>query len=61
MTVRIGPAFHVAMAHGGDRREALHAVTVELMSHIAEMLPPEQRGVYADAVAAGQSGDAKPA
>jgi 1-acyl-sn-glycerol-3-phosphate acyltransferase len=50
MTVRVGETFTLTMPKGGDRRESLRLATVELMSHIAEMLPPEQRGVYADAV-----------
>jgi 1-acyl-sn-glycerol-3-phosphate acyltransferase len=47
MTVRVGPAFQLAMAKGADRHEAMRLTTAELMRHIAELLPPEQRGVYA--------------
>jgi 1-acyl-sn-glycerol-3-phosphate acyltransferase len=47
MTVRIGPTFTLTMAKGGDRGEALRDATAELMGHIAALLPPEQRGVYA--------------
>jgi 1-acyl-sn-glycerol-3-phosphate acyltransferase len=50
MTVRVGETFTLSMAKGGDRHESLRLATIELMSHIAALLPPEQRGVYADAV-----------
>jgi len=50
MTVRVGEMFTLTMPKGGDRHESLHLATVELMGHIAALLPPEQRGVYADAV-----------
>jgi 1-acyl-sn-glycerol-3-phosphate acyltransferase len=49
MTVRVGETFTLSMAKGGDRHESLRLATVELMSHIAALLPPEQRGVYASA------------
>ena len=49
MSVRIGPTFALSMAKGGDRAQALRAATAELMGHIAELLPLEQRGVYAAA------------
>jgi 1-acyl-sn-glycerol-3-phosphate acyltransferase len=49
MTVRVGPTFRLTAARGADRREAMRAATAELMRHVAEMLPPEQRGVYAGA------------
>jgi 1-acyl-sn-glycerol-3-phosphate acyltransferase len=49
MTVRVGEAFTLSMPKGGDRHESLRLATVELMSHIAVLLPPEQRGVYAEA------------
>ena len=48
MTVRVGEPFTLTMPKAGDRHEALRAATVELMSHIAELLPSDQRGVYAD-------------
>ena len=53
MTVRVGEPFTLTMPKGAgiDRHQAMAAATTELMRHIAEMLPPEQRGVYADAVA----------
>ena len=49
MTVRVGETFTLSMPKGGDRHESLRLATVELMSHIAVLLPPEQRGVYAEA------------
>jgi hypothetical protein len=52
MKVRIGPIFHLAPAAGPDRREAMRRATAELMSHIAELLPEDQRGVYGDTAAA---------
>jgi 1-acyl-sn-glycerol-3-phosphate acyltransferase len=54
MTVRVGETFTLTMPKGGDRHESLRVATVELMSHVAEMLPPEQRGVYAETVEAGE-------
>ncbi len=46
MRIRIGPVFHLTMERGGDRHEATRAATADLMGHIAELLPPDQRGVY---------------
>jgi 1-acyl-sn-glycerol-3-phosphate acyltransferase len=48
--VRVGETFTLSRPKGGDRHESLRKATVELMGHIAALLPPEQRGVYADAV-----------
>ena len=50
MTVRVGEAFTLSMPKAGDRHESLRLATTELMSHIAALLPPEQRGVYAETV-----------
>jgi len=50
MIVRVGETFKLSIPKGGDRHESLRLATAELMSHIAALLPPEQRGVYADAV-----------
>ncbi|MFI5258499.1 MAG: lysophospholipid acyltransferase family protein [Candidatus Limnocylindrales bacterium] len=47
MTVRVGETFTLTMPKGGDRHEALRLATAELMRHVAELLPPEQQGVYA--------------
>lgn len=62
VTVRYGTAFHVADAlaeEGGgprDRRAATEAATRLVMTRIAELLPPRQRGVYAATEDAGQTG-----
>ena len=48
MGLRIGPVFHLELDHGLDRHEATRAATTDLMRHIAELLPPEQQGVYAE-------------
>jgi 1-acyl-sn-glycerol-3-phosphate acyltransferase len=50
MTVRVGETFRLSIPKGGDRHESLRLATVELMGHIAALLPLEQRGVYADSV-----------
>jgi 1-acyl-sn-glycerol-3-phosphate acyltransferase len=50
MTVRVGDTFTLALPKGGDRRESMRAATAEMMRHVAELLPPEQRGVYAGTV-----------
>lgn len=56
MTVRVGETFTLSMPKGGDRHESLRLATAELMRHLAELLPPEQRGVYGETVeAAGRS------
>ena len=54
MSVRVGETFTLTMPAGADRRESLRLATTELMRHIAEMLPTEQRGVYAETVQAGE-------
>jgi hypothetical protein len=50
MTVRIGQTFTLSMPKAADRHEALRQATAEMMSHVAELLPEEQRGVYAGTV-----------
>jgi len=50
MTVRVGEPFRLDMPRGEDRRESLRLATAELMSHVADLLPPEQRGVYGETV-----------
>lgn len=57
MTVRVGETFKLSIPKGGDRHESLRLATVELMGHIAALLPPEQRGVYADAVQPAYEGE----
>ena len=50
MTVRVGETFTLSIPKGADRHESMRLATVEMMRHVAELLPPEQRGVYAEAV-----------
>jgi 1-acyl-sn-glycerol-3-phosphate acyltransferase len=51
ITIRVGDPFTLTMPKGGDRHESLRLATVEMMKHVAELLPPEQRGVYGETVA----------
>jgi 1-acyl-sn-glycerol-3-phosphate acyltransferase len=53
MSVTVGEPFTLSIPKGTDRRESLRLATVELMGHIAQLLPPEQRGVYGETVEAG--------
>ncbi len=48
LTVRIGPTFQLSSPSGVDRHEATRLATVEMMRHLARLLPPEQQGVYAE-------------
>lgn len=52
MTIRVGETFTLILPKGADRHESLRAATAELMRHVAELLPEEQRGVYAGTVEA---------
>jgi 1-acyl-sn-glycerol-3-phosphate acyltransferase len=65
VTVRWGTPFRVADEIPGiesmSRREANAAATRLIMTRIAELLPPRQRGVYADDVAAAQDAADRPA
>jgi 1-acyl-sn-glycerol-3-phosphate acyltransferase len=56
MTVRVGEPFTLSMPKVADRHESLRLATNEMMSHVAALLPPEQRGVYSETVE-----DAEPA
>jgi 1-acyl-sn-glycerol-3-phosphate acyltransferase len=56
MTIRIGAPFKLRMLTAPDRHEAMRLTTAEMMSHIAALLPPDQRGVYGGGVAASQDG-----
>jgi 1-acyl-sn-glycerol-3-phosphate acyltransferase len=49
VTVRIGAPFGPfrAPGRGHERRAQLNAIGDEIMQHIAALLPPERRGVYA--------------
>lgn len=49
VTMRVGTPFRLEPPKPGeDRRAVQHAATIETMRRIAELLPPENRGVYAD-------------
>ena len=48
--VVIGEPFHVVMPEGRVRRPVREQITAEMMGQIAALLPPENRGVYADQV-----------
>ena len=57
VTIRYGKPFSVGGGDGRRSRDGLAAATEEIMRHIAEQLPPEQRGPYAEVVArAGAEG-----
>jgi len=45
--MRVGQPFLLPAARGGDRRAAQQAATRTIMTRIAELLPPRQRGAYA--------------
>ena len=47
-TLRAGPTFSVLPLPKENRDAALQAATDDIMCHIAAMLPPRYRGVYAD-------------
>ncbi len=48
VTVRMGPPFRLPPLPAGDRSLGLRQQTDLVMCHIAALLPPEYRGVYAD-------------
>jgi len=48
VTICIGEPFIPVMPQNVPRKVGLQQVTEEIMSHISEMLPPENRGVYAE-------------
>ena len=51
VVMRVGAPFTIsAPGAGAERRAAQVAATTEIMGRIAALLPPAQRGVYADAV-----------
>jgi 1-acyl-sn-glycerol-3-phosphate acyltransferase len=47
VTVRIGTPYVPSIPEGTTRKASLQIITQEIMEQIAQMLPPEQRGVYA--------------
>jgi 1-acyl-sn-glycerol-3-phosphate acyltransferase len=46
VNIQIGAPFVPVVPEGVARKLELKAVTQQIMEHIAEMIPPEQRGVY---------------
>jgi 1-acyl-sn-glycerol-3-phosphate acyltransferase len=58
MTISVGPAFRLRMVQAADRHDAMRLTTADLMRHIAELLPPDQRGVYAEPVSSARSPEA---
>jgi len=48
VTVKIGKPYVPVLPEGVARKAGLQLITQEVMQHIAEMLPVEQRGVYAN-------------
>lgn len=46
VTVRIGTPYVPSIPEGTTRKAGLQLITQEIMEQIAQMLPPEQRGVY---------------
>jgi len=45
----VGETFTLSMPQGTNRHASTRLATVELMRHIAELLPPEQQGAYSEA------------
>jgi len=59
--IRFGQPFQLPPLRGGDRSASLQENADEIMCHIAALLPPEYRGVYAEhaklmEILAGQEG-----
>lgn len=52
VTVRVGEPFY--LEEGRHRTEKLSELTEEIMIHLAELLPPAYRGIYADRVQDGE-------
>jgi 1-acyl-sn-glycerol-3-phosphate acyltransferase len=48
VTVKIGKPYVPVLPEGVARKAGLQLITQEVMQHIAEMLPVEQRGIYAN-------------
>ena len=46
VNIQIGTPFVPIVSEGVARKAELKAVTLEIMRRIAEMIPPQQRGVY---------------
>ncbi|MDP7619184.1 MAG: lysophospholipid acyltransferase family protein [Dehalococcoidia bacterium] len=48
VTIRIGKPFALLQAESAKDRETLRQAGITMMQRIAELLPPEARGIYAD-------------
>jgi 1-acyl-sn-glycerol-3-phosphate acyltransferase len=48
MVIKVGEQFHVNFGTERMTKELREEVTTEIMYQIAKLLPPENRGVYAD-------------
>ena len=48
ITARAGKPFHIEVAQGRGREQAMQAATEEIMCQLAALLPEKYRGVYAD-------------
>jgi 1-acyl-sn-glycerol-3-phosphate acyltransferase len=51
VTVRMGKPFHLPAREPGDPRMSMSDLTDFMMLHIAELLPEQYRGIYADRLA----------
>src|SRR5579859_4410611 len=54
ITVQVGLPYVPILPEGMPRKVGLQTITKDIMEQIATMLPPEQRGVYADQIAQEQ-------
>ncbi len=62
VSLRVGEPFTIsAPGSGAERRAAQVAATTEIMGRIAALLPPAQRGVYAEAAELVEAGAGRPA
>ncbi len=48
VTVRMGKPFYLPARETGSKRQSMADLTDIMMIHLAELLPPEYRGIYAD-------------
>ena len=46
VSVQIGNPYTPVLPEGLARKAGLHEITRQVMEHIAELLPAEQRGIY---------------
>ncbi len=48
VTVRMGKPFYLPKREAGGKRQSMADLTDLMMLHLAELLPPEYRGIYAE-------------